>query len=223
MPPQGEPKNKKKKGCLIGVGIFILLLILVGIFSDGNKNSVDKTYENTDSIAVVEETVIDEPISTVDSAKMKELAPLFTEKLDEFKGVTWITPKSAPKYRNSNGFYTYFCTDKDGKPQNLRLVIQYFADDWLFIKNYTFLIDGEVYNFTPANVETDNNANIWEWTDTSATEYEVKQILKAMRNAKEVKVRFNGRQYQKDKTLTAAQIKAVTQPIEYYEAMGGEF
>lgn len=110
------------------------------------------------------------------------------------------------------------------KPENLRFLIQYYADDWLFIDSYTFLIDGNAYTFSNPDVERDNNSMIWEWSDTGVAQSgEVVQILYAIKNAKEVKIRFNGRQYHKDKVLTQKDIKAIQQPIEYFEALGGRF
>ena len=38
---------------------------------------------------------------------------------------------------------------------NFRLRIQYYSDDWLFIRKYQFSIDNKAYEFIPNNVETD--------------------------------------------------------------------
>lgn len=223
--PPKPPKKKKGKGCLIAVGIFVFLIIIGAIFSDGD----DGTTSNSDCIAtdsteVVAEDIEQCPAITIDSAKIKELKPFFTEKKDEFKGIVWVEPKSRPKYANANGICTYFALNSDGKPENLRFLIQYHADDWLFIHSYTFLIDGNVYTFSNPDVERDNNSMIWEWSDTGVAQSgEVAQILYAIKNAKEVKMRFNGRQYHKDKVLSPKDLKAIQQPIEYFEALGGRF
>lgn len=225
-PAPQQPKKKNGKGCLIAIAILVLLMIIGAIFSDDDKkSSTDNSNSVADSTAVVSDEVIaEEKASLVDSSKVKELKPFFNEKADEFKGITWIEPKSRPKYTNMNGICTYFCIDKNGKPSNLRFLIQYYANDWLFIDSYTFLIDGNSYNFSNPDVERDNDSMIWEWSDTGVAQNgQVAQILYAIKNAKEVKIRFNGRQYHKDKTLTQKDIKAITQPIEYFEALGGSF
>lgn len=225
MPPT-PPQKKKGKGCLIAVGIFVFLMILTAIFSDGDdKAKSESDTLATDSTEVVTEDVVEQSdVVTVDSAKIKELKPFFTEKKDEFKGITWVEPKARPKYTNANGICTYFALNSEGKPQNLRFLIQYYADDWLFIDSYTFLIDGNSYTFSNPDVERDNDSMIWEWSDTGVAQNgEVAQILYAIKNAKEVKIRFNGRQYHKDKVLSQKDIKAIQQPIEYFEALGGRF
>jgi hypothetical protein len=218
-PPPNQPKKKKGKGCLIAIAIFFGLGIISVIFSNTDK----KSTSNNDTITA-DSTEVKEPVSLIDSAKIKELKPYFNEKKDEFKGVTWIEPKSRPKYTNMNGICTYFCVDKNGKPSNLRFLIQYYANDWLFINSYIFLIDGKTYTFSNPDMERDNDSKIWEWSDTAVSDNdEVYLILSAIKYAKEVKIRFNGRQYNKDKTLTQKDIKAITQPIEYFEALGGQF
>ena len=222
-PPPPEAPKKKKRGCLIAVGVVLVLMIIGRCIPDGddkNEKTEDKPAATASSSA--KEDAQEAAVSLVDSAKIKQLAPLFREKKDEFSGLTWIEPKSAPKYRNTNGIYTYFAME-NGEPANLRLVIQYFGDSWLFIDKYTFLIDGETYSFTNPDVERDHDTNIWEWSDTSVSNGDVAQILNAIKNAKEVKVRFHGSKYNEDKALTPAQIKSITQPIEYFEALGGRF
>lgn len=226
LPTSNKPKKKKGKGCLIAIAIFVGLAIIGAIFSDDEKQS---SYDNdkiaSDSSEIIsEDAVVEDPVSLIDSAKVKELKPFFNEKKDEFNGVTWVEPKSRPKYINKNGICTYFCLDKNGKPSNLRFLIQYFAEDWLFIHSYTFLIDGNTYTFSNPDMERDNDSKIWEWSDTGVAQSgEVAQILYAIKNAKEVKIRFHGKQYHKDKTLSQKDIKAITQPIEYFEALGGRF
>ncbi|MCM1291522.1 MAG: hypothetical protein NC201_04735 [Prevotella sp.] len=224
LPPL-PPKKKKRRGCLIAVGVFVFLIILTAIFSDDD----DKAKSNSDNISsnsteVVTEDMGQGNVVTIDSVKIKELKPFFKEEKDEFKGITWVMPKARPQYTSANGICTYFSLNSEGKPENLRFLIQYYADDWLFIDSYTFLIDGKTYAFSNPDVERDNDSMIWEWSDTGvAQNREVAKILYAIKNAKEVKIRFNGRQYHKDKVLSEKDIKAIQQPIEYFEALGGRF
>lgn len=82
-----------------------------------------------------------------------------------------VKHKNEPKYRNQNGVYLYFQVDQNGKPENLRFCIQYEDDDWLFIRNMIFNIDGENITFIPNDMETDcgNGGRIWEWCDEPAS------------------------------------------------------
>lgn len=234
-PPAPQQPKKKGKGCLIAIAIVVLLMIIGAVFSDDDQESyTDNSNSVADSTAVISDEVIaKEQVSFVDSSKVNELKPFFNEEVDE-KGITWVLPKSRPEYINMNGICTYFCIDEYGKPSNLRFLIQYYADEFLFIDSYTFIIDGNSYDFSNPNVEMGDDRKfdgdldymVWEWSDTGVAQNDqVVQILDAIKNAKEVKIRFNdnfieGEEY-KEKTLTQKDIKAITQPIEYFEALGG--
>ena len=89
----------------------------------------------------------------------------FKYKKDEFSNIVWIQPNNAPNYRATNAIYCYFAL-VDNKPQNFRFVFQYYAEDWLFIENMVFNIDGENYCIAPT-METDcgYGGKIWEWCD----------------------------------------------------------
>ena len=117
---------------------------------------------------------------------------------------------------------------KDGEPRMLRFVFQYHSDDWLFIENMIFNIDGENITIIP-DMETDcgNGGKIWEWCDEAVVggncEYSVKEKLIAkIANAKSVKVKLNGSQYYDTRTLTAEQIKSIRDTYEYYKALGAK-
>lgn len=173
------------------------------------KTNLNKPKENQ---KVVEET-----------PQIKELKKKFRIKKDEFdeNNLVWYEPKSAPNFRNANGFYCYFGT-KNGTPNVLRIVHQYSADDWLFIQSYKFSIDGKAYSYTPSDMKTDNDNGIWEWSD-EVVDSEIKEILNALINCKSAKIRLEGRQYYDTKTITTSQIKSIKESVELYQLMGGAF
>ena len=150
---------------------------------------------------------------------IKRCEPLFTVTKDEFSDKAWVEPKSAPEYRNSNGVYAYFSLE-NGKAVNFRFVYQYYADDWLFIKNMVFNIDGESITIAP-EMEKDcgNGGKIWEWCDVLVNESFIKKIAEA----KAVKVIMNGRQHSDTRTLTSAEIQSIKDTYEYFKALGGRF
>lgn len=145
------------------------------------------------------------------------------KKYDDMNGTTWYRDRTSPQYTNYNGFFAYIGDDETSKPW-LRLRIQYAADDWLFIEKYIIKVDGKTYTITEekyGEIETDNGSGgIWEWLDRTvdSDEYE---IIKAVANGKNVKIRFVGKQYHKDKTITSKQKLALRNVIDAYEALGG--
>src|SRR5690554_6543780 len=127
----------------------------------------------------------------IDSSKMNELDKYFVSKKDEFDpdGLVWHKPKSAPKYTNQNGIYCYFQSN-NGMPSNLRMRLQYEADDWLFFEKVQFSIDDKAYEFIPRDTETDsgNGGRIWEWFDQSMGSFNT-ELLNALANAKSAKMK----------------------------------
>ena len=178
-----------------------------------------------DSIARVEDS-----IARVKNAEViKTHKSLFIEKKDEFSNYTWVEPKDAPKYRNRNGVYCYFKLE-NGIASSFRFVYQYYADDWLFIKNMIFNFDGENNITIVPKMETDcgDGGMIWEWCDEFVSSLSNvngidEEFIKSIANAKSVKVKMNGKQYYDTRTLTAKQIKSIKDTYEYYIALGGKF
>lgn len=162
----------------------------------------------------------------IDSVKVDKMKSLFEFTEDEFSidGTVWIKPKTAPKYVNRNGIFCYFKKTEKGV-DDLRLRIQYYADEWLFIKKYNFAIDGEAYELIPDNVETDsgNGGKIWEWVDISVSNKKQKDLVQALSSAKEVKIKFTGTQYYKVKSVSLREIRSIKETLEFYKAIGGDF
>jgi len=162
---------------------------------------------------------------TTDSAQIKTLKPFFINKKDEFdvNKQSWFELKSSPKYRNQNGIYCYFGSE-NGNVDNFRFVIQYYADDWLFIQKYQFSIDGKAYEFVPNKVDSDSGDGgyIWEWCDQNINSSNV-DLIESLANAKEAKIRFVGRQYVQTKVISQKEIRNIKRALDFYKAKGGEF
>lgn len=203
--------NKASKIALIVVGSIIVLFILSSIFAnkDGKENDIAEIEAETiTSIPKYTQEQIDSITNEI-----KSLSKNFTETTDEFKGTTWIEPKSKPKYRNQNGIYMYFQT-KDSKPTNLRFVIQYYADDWLFIKKVWFLIDDKRLDYE-LDFDRDNGygGKIWEWCDVQCND---PVFLAYILEAKNVRLKLEGTHYFKEKNVSAKELKSMQETIRYY-------
>ena len=140
---------------------------------------------------------------------------------DEFKpDVVFYFPDKAPKYRNTNWMFPYL--GKSGNSVYLRYVIQYEADDWLFIENVkvkTKYEDGseKIIDLFSGYFDRDNeSARIWEWTDIEVSEF-MYQNLMDIYNAKSAKIRFQGRQYYKERNMTSNEFKALKNVINVYK------
>lgn len=197
--------------------LMVFLVVLVGCKQEKSNVSVDTSQQITDSIFNEPSVYIEEVM--IDSTRIKELSPYFTFKKDEFENVTWVEPKDKPKYIDVNDIFCYFMTDGD-KASNLRLKIQYAADDWLFIRKYKFSIDGMSFDYAPDDIKRDSEQSIWEWSDNRITAYE-QSLIDALVIANNAKIRFVGDKYNKDKNITSKQLLSIKRTVQLYRAMGG--
>ncbi|WP_435524424.1 hypothetical protein [Chryseobacterium indoltheticum] len=99
----------------------------------------------------------------VDSLELKSLRNKIKVEKDEFNENYFYVPKNIPPYRNQNYLGFYFSGTRDSSV-SLHFLVQYGADDWLFVEDIQIKIDNHVYNFTPNQVETRViSGGIMEW------------------------------------------------------------
>jgi hypothetical protein len=142
-----------------------------------------------------------------------------SKKTDKVEGVDWYRDKSSPAHTNYNGFFVYL-GKRASQPPQIRLRVQYNADDWLFIESFLIVADGKRFEYPAATFERDNDSEIWEWYDEPASESDLRMI-RAVIESKEALMRLNGRQYRKDKPITAPQKAALRNVLDAYKALGG--
>lgn len=221
-----------KKFIMFVIATLVAMVSIVSCDSPSKKAELQRIAREQfvkDSIARVE-FVKDSIAKAEHNAEIiKTHKALFIESKDEFRSYAWVKPKSAPKYTNRNGIYCYFKLE-NGKASNFRFVYQYYADEWLFIKNMIFNIDGQNITIVPEDMDTDcgYGGKIWEWCDEyvdgGTSEYSINEkFIKSIAYANSVKVKMNGRQYYDTRTLTSEQIKSIKDTYEYYLALGGKF
>lgn len=225
---------------LLFFSVIVILLCVSGCQSSGKesheltqaqKDSIERvrldSIKVADSIRVAEQIKADS-IANVRrlerDAQIASLSKNFSIKKDEFSNKSWVQHKNAPKYRNQNGVYLYFQVDQNNHPSNLRFCVQYEDDDWLFIRNMIFNIDGENIRFIPNDMETDcgNGGRIWEWCDELASLGDNMDIINKIAAANSVKIKMNGRQYYDTRTMSAKSLRAFKETLNYYNALAND-
>jgi hypothetical protein len=142
---------------------------------------------------------------------------------DDVRDITWYYDKGTPYYSDVNSFHMYM-GKSSGTPW-LRFRIQYAADDWLFIEKYIIKTDNNSYTISApyGEVERDNGyGGIWEWYDVALTD-NLYKIVKDVISSKSVKIRHEGSQYYKDRTISAKEKQGLQNILDAYEALGGTF
>jgi len=153
----------------------------------------------------------------MDSPSVKKMLTKFRKKKDEFRDLVFYEHISTPRYNSANAVYLYFSTHQS-TVNPLRLKLQYYADDWLFIRGCTFLIDGQSYDLRTGSFERDNDSDIWEWYDEELT-YSSAEIVEKLLKCKSAKVRFQGSQYYDDKVITAKQLAAMRETVALFNKL----
>lgn len=213
------------KKILFSVSIVSIVMALVSC--SGQNKSVDFESDSTCVDSVIGPTNVEQPKMTEEEievtkaereAAIKNLKPKFRVKSDEFSDKSWVYHNTTPKYTNRNSVHLYFCM-VNGVANNLRFRFQYEDDDWLFIKSVIFNIDGDNHTFIPFGMQEDcgNGGRIWEWCDSPASD--CMDLVNMIANAKSVKIKYNGRQYYNTRTMTAKQIQAFKETLEYYKLL----
>lgn len=208
-------------GCAGIIGLFIISSILIGIFSSNDKTKNSSTEneivnKSIDSLQIKEQQRINDSLAIVKEQRKQNAEKnlkLFKKNEDEFKQITFFRDPRTPNYTNVNFIYPYI-----GKKDDhywLRLQLQYASDDWLFISKGILLIDGEQFTIT-GNWERDNNSGIWEWLDMSVGETE-RIILDRLANSESAKIRYEGRQYYNDRTITKKEKDIIKKTLEIYD------
>lgn len=199
------------------ISIFTLaFFVFIAFGSEDDENTTTETLENTqeikeDNLTQAQKDSI-ELVKTKNREKGEKELKSFKKNEDEFEGSAFYRDPRTPYYSNVNFIYPYI-----GKKENqywLRLKFQYTSDDWLFIERAILMIDGEKYTVT-GNWERDNNSDIWEWLDLSVEENEL-LILEKLVNSKDAKVRYEGRQYHNDRTISSNEKSIIKKTLEIY-------
>jgi hypothetical protein len=141
------------------------------------------------------------------------------KKVDQIENVTWYRDQSSPRFSNYNGFFLYVGKKPAGDPW-LRLRVQYNADTWLFIESFLVVADGRRFEYNSAKFDRDNSSEIWEWYDENADTSDL-EMIRAIIESKSAVIRFNGRQYRRDRTITAAEKAALKNVLDAYKVLGG--
>lgn len=163
-----------------------------------------------------------------DEKLLNVIKPLRVE-YDKFEEYTWYYDKSTPNYSNKNYMYLYVGLsggegDYSGTP-NLRVKIQYTADDWLFIKKYTILTDDEKYTLVPANEELKSDVfgggKIYENFDQKVNSYNL-SMYEDIAKSEEVEIKFDGNQYYDTRKLTEKEKSGIQKVLDFYNVLIGD-
>lgn len=145
----------------------------------------------------------------------KSRAAKLLAKHDKVENTTWYHHPNEPI---SSSAYLYIGRKDGGNPW-LRLRGRYTSEyGWLFVNSITAWHDGEKSILLSGTFERRNTSRIWEWRDVSPTASQVK-TMRALAEAKQSILRFEGDQRHVDVTLTRQNKQTIRDVLNAFEAM----
>lgn len=138
---------------------------------------------------------------------------------DRVAGVTFFHHQNAPRHLNSRSTVSlYIGTRNNDRRPWLRMRVQYAASNWLFVERVIAWHNGISEPLVTGQFERDNHSSIWEWIDRTPTELQL-EILRSLSTASEAILRFEGRQYRRDVTLSEGDKRALREVLQAFEVM----
>lgn len=160
--------------------------------------------------------------------QFSDYEPLICE-LDEFKGISFCTPyKTARREGESYDLLMpvnvapYVGIPEDDRSVYVRWSILYHGDDWIFIDQIIFLVDGERYEL-PVDDLRDITTDVWDSGDVMESydrEVDDLSLLVKIARADRAEVRLSGERY-KDWLLTDQETYYIARVLATYEEYGG--
>lgn len=138
---------------------------------------------------------------------------------DEIRGITWLKHKDEPVLQKKMALY-FGTKDNSAEGYPLRLRLQYFDDDWLFVNAVTIKAGEQMFELRTGSFERDNGSgSIWEWSDEPVPDF---KMLDAVLAAEKVIIRFHGQQYYDDFVLPEKQKAAMREVLSAWLRYGGK-
>lgn len=216
--------------CTVFAGIGLLSFAYLRTTPQQTSSANQSVSANTvvpTNTAIPTETPTPKPPTATPAPKFANVKPLGCE-YDEFQEINWCSKYNTADIDDvviTHGDavdVAVYVGLADGRAF-MRWDIDYKGDDWIFIDEIMFLIDGTrydipVYRYDDISTDVCCGGTVFELYDRKVDSPE---ILLRIVNAREVKIRVSGDDGYHDHTLTRRQIEIITRALATYEKNGG--
>jgi hypothetical protein len=196
-------QHKIITGFLIFIAFSVLMGVIGNLLSTSNNTSDNKTPTQAKTA-----------LSPELKQKSQQALASLTKTRDDIGQVTFYSDPTSPISHNTNNFKLYISKPDDGDAI-LRFAVSYAGNDWLFVQKYIFNIDGKNYEVVPDEIKKDNTDTVWEWSDDPITN-DWATIATLFAHSKVTTIRYVGKQYYHDRTVTDTEKKAIDNVLNAY-------
>jgi hypothetical protein len=206
--------------------ISILLALAVSVSLYACTNVPNPATTSTSSTPTLSATVTPSPkeLTPEEKAeKQKKIDESLAElgvKEDKMTGTKFYLPpemmKMLPMY--DYYFYPYIVMPKDAEPY-LRLVINYYGEDWLFMKRYLLNIDDELYAIQAEGVIEDVDGGKISETADLLVDDEILPILEAIAKTRGITLRYVGKNLYFDRDLNIDELLGTKHVLNAYKLL----
>lgn len=142
-----------------------------------------------------------------------ELLVDFEIKYDQVEDQYFMIPKTGSILKSEALLYIGMKPNKTW----LRMKVKYYGDDWLFVRAFKVAADDHRWQSPQYEFRRDHSSgSVWEWVDKNPGTEEL-AAMKALSAAQSPIIRFQGRDYYKDFTLSPVQQNGITQALSLYD------
>lgn len=188
--------------------------------------SSEQTLVTNYSVLESAETELDTLVKEEKQKLLEEYLLKFNVKEDKVEGITWYFPKNMPQYINERCYVTTM-VGVEGDLVWLCNRFNYTGDDWVFYNKIILAADGEKFEKDIGSFATNRDnggGNVWETYDeplqiNADIDSEDIQFMAKIADAKEAIIRFDGKNYSHDYTVSSTDKQMIHDAIELYRAL----
>lgn len=223
-------------GLMVSVAIIVSALAVMVFINKGGKETkindapraADGPKNNTPPAATSHQGVVANldiaqalrypPLTEAEKSQARAAMSVLKVKTDKVKDIVWYEFEE-PLLQSQAYLYIAYTKPKGA---SLRLLIEYYGDDWIFMRRFPIRVDDKLFTITPSGkMARDNTADhVWEIYDEPVGSNI--EIIEKIITSRSAILRMEGdRDY--DMELSALQKIRLAQMILVYRYLGGNF
>lgn len=156
--------------------------------------------------------------------RTRALAQMRVEQ-DEMRGVNFYTDPASPRLLNSRTTLYYYIAHIPGSQPRLRMKLISTSGSWVFWRRAYVKVDEQVFRFDFGHFDVERDhayGDVWEWVDVAARGDYLNAAVAIRDSGGPVKLRFEGEQYYRERTLGRGDVAAIGRVLYAFDALAAD-